>query len=194
MPDRIVRDELMRSHRYVTLSSDTVRLFFVHCILTADSLGNLEATTTSTTAMMGRQIEQSTLAKWIAELDHVGIIRAYLVDDKQYVHIPRFRQRLRYIKGKHPRPPSEVECKEISSLLEKVRPQSDHSQTTVSRSEVKRSEVKRSEAKHLARPPVDNSTAPTIKTVLNKLAVKGEKPNGLSRDEQLAFVAKNGKA
>jgi hypothetical protein len=194
VPDRIVRDELMRSHRYVTLSSDTVRLFFVHCILTADSLGNLEATTTSTTAMMGRQIEQSTLAKWIAELDHVGIIRAYLVDDKQYVHIPRFRQRLRYIKGKHPRPPSEVECKEISSLLEKVRPQSDHSQTTVSRSEVKRSEVKRSEAKHLARPPVDNSTAPTIKTVLNKLAVKGEKPNGLSRDEQLAFVAKNGKA
>ena len=194
MPDRIVRDELMRSHRYVTLSSDTVRLFFVHCILTADSLGNLEATTTSTTAMMGRQIEQSTLAKWIAELDHVGIIRAYLVDDKQYVHIPRFRQRLRYIKGKHPRPPSEVECKEISSLLEKVRPQSDHSQTTVGRSEVKRSEVKRSEAKHLPRPPVDNSTAPTIKTVLNKLAVKGEKPNGLSRDEQLAFVAKNGKA
>jgi len=194
VPDRIVRDELMRSHRYVTLSSDTVRLFFVHCILTADSLGNLEATTTSTTAMMGRQIEQSTLAKWIAELDHVGIIRAYLVDDKQYVHIPRFRQRLRYIKGKHPRPPSEVECKEISSLLEKVRPQSDHSQTTVGRSEVKRSEVKRSEAKHLPRPPVDNSTAPTIKTVLNKLAVKGEKPNGLSRDEQLAFVAKNGKA
>ena len=194
MPDRIVRDELMRSHRYVTLSSDTVRLFFVHCILTADSLGNLEATTTSTTAMMGRQIEQSTLAKWIAELDHVGIIRAYLVDDKQYVHIPRFRQRLRYIKGKHPRPPSEVECKEISSLLEKVRPQSDHSQTTVGRSEVKRSEVKRSEAKHLPPPPVDNSTAPTVNTVLNKLAVKGEKPNGLSRDEQLAFVAKNGKA
>ena len=194
MPDRIVRDELMRSHRYVTLSSDTVRLFFVHCILTADSLGNLEATTTSTTAMMGRQIEQSTLAKWIAELDHVGIIRAYLVDDKQYVHIPRFRQRLRYIKGKHPRPPSEVECKEISNLLEKVRPQSDHSQTTVGRSEVKRSEVKRSEAKHLPPPPVDNSTAPTVNTVLNKLAVKGEKPNGLSRDEQLAYVAKNGKA
>jgi hypothetical protein len=140
--------------------------------------------------MMGRQIEQSTLAKWIAELDHVGIIRAYLVDDKQYVHIPRFRQRLRYIKGKHPRPPSEVECKEISSLLEKVRPQSDHSQTTVGRSEVKRSEEKRREVKLLPQPPVDNSAAvtPKIKTVLEKLKVKPEKPAQRSREEQIAYV------
>jgi len=36
---------------------------------------------------------------------------------------------------------------------------------------------------------VDNSTAPTIKTVLNKLAVKGEKPPQRSKDEQLAYVA-----
>jgi len=192
MPDRIVRDELLRSHRYRTLSSDTSRLLFMHLLLSVDSFGNAEANNTAISDAVHRPLDDATVAKLLGELSDADLIRLYQIDEKAYLHIPRFRQRLRYLNTKHPRPPESVECKEINRMLEKVRPKSG--EVLPKSVEVKRSEVKRSEAKHLPRPPVDNSTAPTIKTVLNKLAVKGEKPNGLSRDEQLAFVAKNGKA
>lgn len=149
MPDRVIRDELMRSHRYRTLSSDTVRLLFFHLLLTVDSLGNGEATSTAVGDAMQRALDEPTAAKLLSELADAGLIRLYLVGGKPYLHIPRFRQRLRYVKGKHPRPPPEIECSEISVLCAKVRLQSDHSQTTVrlQSAEVKRSdvEVKRSE-------------------------------------------------
>jgi len=140
MPDRIIRDELLRSHRYVTLSSDTCRLLFVHLILCADSLGNAEATTTSLTLTMMRSIDETTAAKLVAELADADLIRVYESGSKRYVHIPRFRQRLRYIKGKHPRPPAAIECNEMKELLRKARPPSDRGPTTVGRSEEKRSE------------------------------------------------------
>lgn len=166
MPDRIVRDELLRSHRYVTLSSDTSRLLFIHLVLSADSLGNAEATTTSLGIIMGRPVDAETASKWLTELADVDLIRVYEAQGKRYVHIPRFRQRLRYLHGKHPRPPENIECNELKDLLQKVGLQSDHSRTTVrpQSAEVKRSEVKRSEEKkdldlnHLTRDePVDKS-------------------------------------
>jgi hypothetical protein len=147
MPDRVIRDELLRSHRYRTLSSDTTRLLFVHLLLHADSLGNCEAHTTALGDAMGRQVDEATAAKWLDELSDVDLIRVYVADKKRYCHIPRFRQRLRYPNGKHPRPPSNIECSEIRELAQKVRPRSDSSQTVVGpqSAEVKRSEVKRSE-------------------------------------------------
>lgn len=148
MPDRIIRDELLRSHRYVTLSSDTLRVLFVHLILSADSLGNAEATTTALGAAMGRQVDEATAAKWLSELADVDLVRTYQAAGKRYVHVPRFRQRLRYVNGKHPHPPAEIECSEIKELLAKVGPQSGPGQTKVGpqSAEVKRSEVKRSKS------------------------------------------------
>ena len=72
MADRVVRDELLRSHRYVTLSSDTCRLLFLHIILCADSLGNAEATTTALGIAMMRPVDEATAAKLLAELADVG--------------------------------------------------------------------------------------------------------------------------
>ena len=145
MPDRIIRDELMRSHRYVTLSSDTSRLLFVHLILSADALGNTEATTTALGIIMGRPVDTETASKWLSELADVDLIRVYEIGGKRFIHIPRYRQRLRYMTGKHPRPPANIECSELKHLLSKVGPQSDRSQSTVGpqSAEVKRSEVKR---------------------------------------------------
>ncbi len=147
MPDRIIRDELLRSHRFVGLSSDTLRLVFIAFVLCADDLGNAEATPTAVGIMLVRAVPEETAAKWIAELVDADLLRTYESTGKRYVHIPRFRQRLRYTSGKHPRPPSNIECKEIKQLAGKVRPESDLSQTTVrpKTAEVKRSEVKRSE-------------------------------------------------
>jgi hypothetical protein len=150
MPDRIVRDELLRSHRYRTLTSDTLRLLFVHLVLCADSLGNCEATTTALGDAMGRQVDEATAAKWLTELGDVDIVRVYEVDGKRYCHIPKFRQRLRYPNGKHPRPPAHIECHEIRELAQKVRPESDYSRQ-------KRGEEKRSDVPQRAGKPVDKS-------------------------------------
>jgi hypothetical protein len=52
MPDRILRDELLSSDRWLSLGGKDMdagnarRLAFVACVLTADSLGNMEATST----------------------------------------------------------------------------------------------------------------------------------------------------
>ena len=190
MSDKILRDELLRSHRYRTLSSDTTRLLFIHLLLCADALGNCEATTTAIGDAMGRPVDESTAAKWLSELSDVDIIRTYDDGGKRYVHIPRFRQRLRYPKGKHPRPPSNLECSEIRELAEKVRPQSDSSQTTVrpQSDEVKRSEVKRSEEKLLS------SKLDDARLVLEYLNVKAGKkflPTGANLKMVSARIAES---
>jgi hypothetical protein len=174
MPDRVIRDELLRSHRYRTLTSDTVRMLFMHLLLCVDALGNGEATTTAVCDAIGRPVDDPTVSKWLAELADCDLIRVYVVDGKRYLHIPRFRQRLRYLKGKHPRPPKEVECREIRELLQKVRLQSDHSQTTV-RQEEKRSEEKINIG---SVEPVDNFAE--MATVTHELASK-LKTNGNSQ-------------
>lgn len=146
MPDRIIRDELKRSPRYRRLSSDTVRLLFIHLLLTVDSLGNCEASSIAVEDAMHRPIDSETAAKWLGELADADLIRLYQINGKPYLHVPRFRQRLRYVKRIHPRPPQEIECIEINELMNKVRLQTGDSQTTVRLEsvEVKRSEEKRS--------------------------------------------------
>ena len=122
MPDRIVRDELLDSDRYLGLSSDTVRIVFVHFLLVADDLGNAEATGPfiRRRILPGSQVPDDTLAKILEELSSVDLVRVYEVGPKRYVHIPRFRQRLRSFKRINPRPPSSMECAEIKEIADKL--------------------------------------------------------------------------
>ncbi len=144
MPDKLMRDELLRSHRYQRLSNDTAKLMFVHLVLSSDSLSNAEATTTALSLMMARTVVEEAAATILGELADKDLVRIYEADGKRYVHIPRSRQRMRYLKGKHPRPPANLEDYEITELIQKVRLTSDRGQTQDARSEV---EVKRSEEK-----------------------------------------------
>lgn len=157
MTDKIVRDEVLRSHRYVTLSSDTVKLLFFHMLLTSDHLSNCEATTTALSLAMGRIIDAEASAQLLSELADKDLVRLYEVDGKRYAHIPRSRQRIRYLNGKHPRPPSNIEDNEIKELISKVGLQSDHSPSTVRRSEEKRREEKKIKP---SRVPRSNSKTP----------------------------------
>lgn len=171
MPDRVIRDELLQSPRFLALKDNADRLAYIALLLSADDLGNFDADLFRLTRMW-RDFGISTrelAAKTLAELADTDLVRVYSVDGKQYVHIPRYRQRLRYTVGKFPRPPAEVDTCKISTLQEKrqtaVRPKTDHGQTADGRREVKRSEEKYTLAR--ARPqPVDNS------------AVGKSKPNG----------------
>jgi len=144
MPDRIVRDELLRSHRYRTLSSDTSRLLFMHLLLSVDSFGNAEANNTAISDAVHRPLDDATVAKLLGELADADLIRLYQIDEKAYLHIPRFRQRIRYLNTKHPRPPESIECKEVKDMLAKVRLRAG--EVLPKTPEVKRREEKRSKA------------------------------------------------
>ena len=198
MPDRIVRDELLESDRWLNVPRNTHRLAFVCLLLQADALGNMEGSDGRLWRLWRDTLKldaRTAIAEILEALLSQDLIRLYEADGKRLIHIPRYRQRLRYLGNVSP--PSPWTTEEQKQRLEKKSPGASQALTGRAPAEVKRREVevKRSEEKkNLPRPPVDNSTAPTINTVLNKLAVKGEKPTARSRDEQLAYVAKNGKA
>lgn len=137
MADRMIRDEIRRSHRYVHLPSDTHRVLFLHLILDADDFGNTEGDTVNLTMIMFRPVSEELASSWLSTLADVDLIRVYLIDGKRYIHIPRYRQRLRSVKGKHPRPPKNIECKEIRDLE-----QNDGHMTDICTSHVGRREGK----------------------------------------------------
>lgn len=160
MPDRIIRDEALNSDRLLGLKRNTHRLAFVACVLEADDLGNFEAGPGALWRLWRDWLaltDRAQVAEIMLALSDADLIRLYESEGKRYAHIPKFRQRLRYLNGKHPRPPSHIECKEISTLVSgksdhgqaKGRLKPDHGQTVDARSEEKRSEVevKRSEVK-----------------------------------------------
>lgn len=100
----------------------------MHFLLVADDLGNCEASGPFIRRRLlgGAQTPDETIAKMLAELQDADLIRIYLIGLKRYVHIPRFRQRLRSFKRVNPRPPSGVECAEIKEIADKM---SDNSQS-----------------------------------------------------------------
>lgn len=107
MPDRIIRDELLESERWLSLKDNADRLAFIALLLSADSLGNFSAEPfrlmrlwrdfgIGTTALV---------AKTLAELSDHDLIRLYAAEEKPHLHIPRFRQRTRYLKRVFPHSP-----------------------------------------------------------------------------------------
>lgn len=111
MADRIVRDELLESSRWLGLRDNTARVCYITLILKADALGNLEAHTprlvrlwrdygvASAAAVEGTLEELAThdmIRLYEAPID--GVIHRYL-------HIPRSRQNLRFVKRIFPLSP-----------------------------------------------------------------------------------------
>ena len=144
MPDRIVRDELLTSERYWSVP-ESAQLLFHHLISVVDDYGNGPAGhfAIRSKCYAGRHIDNAVIEKLVTLLADVDLIRLYRVADVGYLHIPRFRQRLRITKHKFPASPWDKE----QTLNEKnVRQMLDTSQTGDGQlsAEVKRSEVKRS--------------------------------------------------
>lgn len=175
MPDRVIRDELLESPRFLGLKDNADRLAYIALLLSADDLGNFDGDLFRLTRLWRDFgiLSRELAAKSLSELADADLVRPYQIDGKPYLHLPRFRQRLRYTKGKYPRPPANVDTCNINELQEKslttVRPQSVRSQAQDGRSEEKRSEEKRSKPRARNPEPVDNSGAGTEKPVGNKL-------------------------
>ena len=198
MPDRIVRDELLQSDRWLSLPRNTHRLAFICLLLQADAMGNMEASDGRLWRIWRdplRLDSRIAISEILDALMSADLIRIYDADGKRYLHIPRYQQRLRYLG--HIAPPSPWTTDEQKQKLEKKSPGDSQASTGRAPAEVKRSEVevKRREEKKVVvtptvtRDPVDNSQN-TVNTVLERLNVKNEKPPHMSRDEQVAYAAK----
>src|SRR3990167_1136654 len=100
MPDRIVRDELLESEKWLSLKDNADRLAFIALLLKADSLCNFSAEPFRLMRLW-RDFGINTVllvAKTMSELADHDLVRPYQVGDRLPLHIPRFGQRLRDLK------------------------------------------------------------------------------------------------
>jgi uncharacterized phage protein (TIGR02220 family) len=151
MPDRVLRDEILTSERYWSISIEAQRLF-IHLLLCADDTGRFSGKnyTVRTSCFPSQSVDPVKLENLLSELLDVDLIRMYHVEKDRYIFIPRFRQRLRFLNSKFPAPPNEISDLELGksdSRQSQAGLKSVSSRSQDGRSEVKRSEVKRSEVR-----------------------------------------------
>ena len=152
MPDRIIRDELLESERWLSLKDNADRLAFIALVLRADDLGNFSAEPFRLLRIW-RDFGINTpalVAKTLTELVDHDLARRYEVDQKPLIHIPRYHQRLRHLKRVWPQSPWTTN----EQKQELVKKTSDASLTHDGRTSA---EVKRSEEKKV----FGSSTSPT---------------------------------
>ena len=108
MPDRILRDELWESDRFLDLPTDTARLIFVRCLSLADDFGNFAGAQTRLYRAMQSCTQIKTpeaLTSAIDALMQQDLLRRYEVDATEYFHIPRFRSHKQYLSRRVPPSP-----------------------------------------------------------------------------------------
>jgi hypothetical protein len=197
LPNRILRSSLLQSQRWLDLADNTARLAFIACILQADDLGNFEGGDRHL-ARLWRDLGIDTPRK--AEririaLVEADLLRSYQIGNKTYMHIPRFRQRVRYVNSPNPRPPETIECHEIKAIHGKktdssqtqdgLKSDSSQTQDGPKTAEVKRSEVKRSEVKVSPSEKQTNAREPRAKPPAEAVVL----PEWISQELWGAFKA-----
>jgi len=129
MATRMLRPAIWESERFSSLSSDTARLCFLRLISEQDDLGNLEGNLFKLFRLWRdfdgvTTIEKATLI--LEQLVEKDLVRVYQATDqsdeeKQFLHIPNHRQRVRYFKKLFPVSPyqTDEELNKINDLREK---------------------------------------------------------------------------
>jgi hypothetical protein len=185
VPDRLIRDEILESERWLRLKDNADRLAFIALLLKADSYGNFSADAFRLMRLwrdFGINNEPHA-CKTLTELADADLVRLYEVDGKAYLHIPRFGQRARYFKRVFPISPWTIEHKQEVTNNSPVYSQ-------VRTAEVKRSEEKRSEV------DLGLSISPTrdkrnVKTVLKNIP-EDQNQDHVERNRRLAIALASG--
>lgn len=124
MASRLIRDEMLDSER-VQEQPLAGRWLFVTMLLLADDVGLLELSLFKLSRKA--HMVPSDLPDLIDKMVEKDLLRIYESHGKRYAFIPRFRQRLRVKRAKHPLPPDELMAgdddasSKINGLTEKVR-------------------------------------------------------------------------
>lgn len=109
MPDRILRADILTSARVNSLSWPA-EVFYRRLMSIADDYGRYEADAQLLRSFLYPKkidkVSDSDVIKWLGEGSKAGLIRIYQVDNKDYLQIERFNQRLRAMRSKYP-PPSQ---------------------------------------------------------------------------------------
>jgi len=107
MPNRILRDWTDSA----PVNSLTVHAerHLVRIIMKADDFGRLTANPKLLRPMLYplilEQVREADVQRWTAECEKAGLVRLYAVEDKEYLEVLKFGQRLRAKKSKFPKPP-----------------------------------------------------------------------------------------
>lgn len=114
MADRILRDELWESDRFLGLPTDIARLAFLRFLSAADDFGNMEGGARRLTRMIQACTQAKTEDAVMGAIDalmHADLIRRYVVEGRELFHLPRGRPHRQYIVRKMPASPWDAELK-----------------------------------------------------------------------------------
>ncbi len=163
MPDRIIRDELLTSERYWSVSDES-RLLYIHLLLCADDTARYTGKNFSlrTKCFAGRPMDAERMECLLAELVSRDLIRLYEVASERFVFIPRYRQRLRFTNSRFPAPP--IEVNDLSLKKSDLSQTRDGRKSDSSQAQDRRSEVKRREELHTPKPSVSSDGRQKNKT------------------------------
>lgn len=122
MPNRIIRDSILDSDRYLGLKNSDERLLFVEILLLADDYGICPAgfgfLRRRTSVCSG--LTESQVSSYLESLHDADLIRVYVVDDdRRFLFVPRFGNSPRAQKPKWPLPVDISSVNEIKALQEK---------------------------------------------------------------------------
>jgi hypothetical protein len=108
MPDRVLRDELWLSDRFLDLASDAARVAFLRFLSLADDFGNFEGgeRRLSRILIICTQLKTDNAVSLVIDsLMACDLIRRYTVQDRELFHIPRFRSHRQYVSRRYPASP-----------------------------------------------------------------------------------------
>ena len=108
MPNRIVRESILDSSRYLSVD-EGAQLLYQHLLLLADDFGclSIEHTFIGRRCFVNRPTAER-LDDLIDQLVTADLLRPYEHRGLRFGFIPRFRQRLKRETLKNPRPPDEL--------------------------------------------------------------------------------------
>lgn len=164
MPNRMLRADLLDSERYWDCSAEA-RCLYISILLCADDTARCPASNYFLrTRCLANTVPASRIPKLVSELADQDLIRLYQCGDAQYLFVPRFRQRLRYVHSRHPAPPNSISDlpleKTVSSLTQdRLKTAEVEVEVSLKRREV---EVNRATSK-----PVDKSSVKTVGEMIN---------------------------
>lgn len=108
MPDRVIRDELLDSDRWLNLGHDSERLVFIGLLLRCDDFGNMEAGPGRLFRFVQSftQVKsQENVASILQHLADADLIRMYEIEGRELIHIPRLRPHRQYLVRRCPPSP-----------------------------------------------------------------------------------------
>lgn len=103
MPNRVLRD--WTDSEKVNEVSNNAECLFVRLMMKADDFGNFSANPKLVKSLCFplKDFREADISRWLHELETSGLIALYDADNKNYLHILNFGQRLRTMNSKYPK-------------------------------------------------------------------------------------------